>query len=154
MQATQVHEYGGADLLEYAEYPGPEVGDEEDLVDVTAGALNHRDVWTRWGVPGGAEPPHVTGSDAAGIVDGGRLVTRGATPETGVARLFSNQLENIGATMGTPGELDDVLSLVWDGTFEPHIRETLPTSETTRAHELLEDREGFGKVVVVLGSEY
>ena len=50
--------------------------------------------------------------------------------------------------MGTPGEVDDVLELVWDGTFEPRIREVLPMSETARGHELLEEREGFGKVVV------
>ena len=50
--------------------------------------------------------------------------------------------------MGTPGEVDDVLELVWDGTFEPRIREVLPMSETARGHELLEEREDFSKVVV------
>jgi len=55
--------------------------------------------------------------------------------------------------MASLGEVDDVLSLVWDGTFEPRIRETLPMSEAARAHELLEEREGFGKVVVVPDSE-
>jgi NADPH:quinone reductase-like Zn-dependent oxidoreductase len=43
---------------------------------------------------------------------------------------------------------------VWDGTFEPRIRETLPMSESGRAHELLEEREGFGKVVVIPNSRY
>jgi NADPH2:quinone reductase len=56
--------------------------------------------------------------------------------------------------MATPGETSDVLSLVWDGTFEPRIRETLPMSETARAHELLENREGFGKVVLKPDSEW
>jgi len=55
--------------------------------------------------------------------------------------------------MATPGEADDVLSLVWDGTFEPQIREVLPMSEAARAHELLENREGFGKVVLKPDSE-
>jgi len=32
-------------------------------------------------------------------------------------------------------------------------RETLPMSETAEGHRLLEDREGFGKVVVVPDSE-
>jgi NADPH:quinone reductase-like Zn-dependent oxidoreductase len=94
----------------------------------------------------------------ASLAKGGRVVTCGATtggaPETDLNRIFWNQLEIIGSTMGTPGEVDDVLELVWEGTFEPHVRETLPMSETARAHELLEEREGFGKVVVVPDSEY
>jgi len=92
------------------------------------------------------------------LARGGRLVTCGATtgphPETDINRIFWNQLEVIGSTMGTPGEVDDVLGLVWDGTFEPRIREVLPMSETARGHELLEEREGFGKVVLKPDSAY
>jgi len=97
------------------------------------------------------------GDSLQSLAKGGRLVTCGATtgpnPETDVNRIFWNQLTVIGSTMATPGQFDDVLDLVWDGTFEPRIRETLPMSETARAHELLENREGFGKVVVVPDSE-
>ena len=89
---------------------------------------------------------------------GGRLVTCGATsgpkPETDISQIFWKQLDILGSTMGTPGEMDDVLSLVWDGTLTPYIREVLPMSETPRAHEMLQDREGFGSVVVVPDSEY
>ncbi|WP_415381548.1 zinc-binding dehydrogenase [Halosimplex sp. TS25] len=92
------------------------------------------------------------------LAKGGRLVTCGATagsrPETNVNRVFWNQLSILGSTMATPGEVDDVLSKVWDGTFEVRVRGRLPMSETSRAHELLEDREGFGKVVVVPDSEF
>ena len=92
------------------------------------------------------------------LAKGGRVVTCGATsggrPETDLNRIFWNQLSVIGSTMATPGEIDDVLQLVWDGTFEVRVRETLPMSDTARAHELLEDREGFGKVVVKPDSEY
>ncbi len=91
------------------------------------------------------------------LARGGRLVTCGATtggtPETNVNRIFWNQLSVLGSTMATRGEVDDVLSLVWDGTFEPRIRETLPMSEAARGHELLENRQGFGKVVVIPDSE-
>jgi NADPH2:quinone reductase len=91
------------------------------------------------------------------LAKGGRVVTCGATtggnPETDINRIFWNQLEVIGSTMATPGEVDDALERVWDGTFRPRIRETLPMSETARAHELLENREGFGKVVVIPDSE-
>jgi NADPH:quinone reductase-like Zn-dependent oxidoreductase len=92
------------------------------------------------------------------LAKGGRLVTCGATaggrPQTNVNRVFWNQLSIVGSTMATPGEVDDVLAKVWDGTFEVRVRERLPMSETARAHELLEDRDGFGKVVVVPDSEY
>ncbi|MGM0399557.1 MAG: zinc-binding dehydrogenase [Halobacteriota archaeon] len=92
------------------------------------------------------------------LAKGGRLVTCGATtgpnPETDIRRIFWNQLSVIGSTMGTPGELDDVLSLVWDGTFDVRIRDVLPMSETATAHDVIENREGFGKVVVVPDGEY
>lgn len=91
------------------------------------------------------------------LAKGGRLVTCGATTgpkaETNINRVFWKQIDILGSTMATLGEVDDVLSLVWDGTFEPRIRETLPMSEATRAHEMLEEREGFGKVVVIPDSE-
>ncbi|MFC6771665.1 zinc-binding dehydrogenase, partial [Halorubrum pallidum] len=91
------------------------------------------------------------------MAKGGRLVTCGATtgpnPGAGLNRIFWNQLSVIGSTMATPGEVDDVLELVWDGTFEPRVREVLPMSEAARAHELIENREGFGKVVVKPDSE-
>jgi NADPH2:quinone reductase len=345
MQAVKFTEHGGRDVIEYGDFPDPEIGAEEVLVDVKAGALNYLDVWTREGLPGvDLEMPHIPGCDAAGVVEevgdrvtrvepgdhvavsagvscgecefcrhgeesmcvsyhllgehvrglhselaavpednlvtvpehvdwevaaaaplvfqtawrmlitrgevqpgesvlvlgasggvghaavqiadyagaevfatastseklehardlgadhvidyesedfadrireltgkrgvdvvvdhvgaetwhdslkslakGGRIVTCGATtggrPKTDINRIFWNQLKVIGSTMATPGEVDDVLSLVWDGTFEPHLREVLPMSETARAHELLEDREGFGKVVVIPDSE-
>ena len=345
MQAVQFDAHGDRDVIEYGEHPDPELAENEVLVDVKAGALNHLDVWTRRGLPGiDLEMPHVPGSDAAGVVDaigddvtrfdpgdrvavsagvscgdcefcrdgeaslcvsyriigehlpgvhaemaavpeanlvpvpagvdwtvagsaslvfqtawrmlhtrasvtagervlvlgasggvghaavqianhagcevfatasteeklrhaescgadhvidyesnefaeeidaltdkrgvdvvvdhvgaatypdslaslakGGRLVTCGATtgpnPDAGLNRIFWNQLSVLGSTMATPGEVDDVLELVWDGTFEPRIRETLPMSEAARAHELIENREGFGKVVVIPDSE-
>jgi len=346
MQAVQFSEHGGTEVIEYGEYPDPDVGEEEVLVDVKAGALNHLDVWTRKGLPGiDLEMPHVPGSDVAGVVretgdrvtrfsegdrvallagvfcgecefcrhgehslceryhiigehvpgvhgelaaipeanlvrvpdgvdwetaaaaplvfqtawrmlttrgdvspgekvlvlgasggvghaavqiadyagaevyatgsteakldaarqhgadyavdytaeafderiyeltdgrgvdvvvdhvgeatyadslrslaKGGRLLTCGATtgpnPGAQLNRIFWEQLSVIGSTMATLGECEEVLDLVWDGTLEPAIRETLPMSETARGHELLEDREGFGKVVVVPDSEY
>ena len=91
------------------------------------------------------------------LAKGGCIVTCGATtggrPETDINRIFWNQLSVIGSTMASLGEASDVMELVWDGTFEPAIREVLPMSETARAHEMLENREGFGKVVVKPDSE-
>jgi len=340
MQAVKITEHGDRDVIEYGEYPDPEIDRDEVLVDIKAAALNHLDIWTRRGMPGiDLEMPHIPGSDGAGVVKevgedvtrfeegdhvavsagvgdlrmddptldprfhiigehvtgvhseyaavpednlisvpehvdwevagsaslvfqtawrmlieraevkagesvlvlgasggvghaalqiadyagaevyatgsseeklqyaeehgadhvcnyeeenfadwvlsetdgrgvdvvvehvgaptwqdslksltkGGRLVTCGGTgggnPETDIPRIFWNQLEIIGSTMATPDQVDDVLELVWDGTFEPAIREVLPMSETARAHEIIENREGFGKVVVRPDSE-
>ena len=92
------------------------------------------------------------------LARGGRVLTCGATtggnPETDIDRIFWNQLDVIGSTMAAPGTAERALERVWDGTFEVRIRERLPMSETARGHELLEEREGFGKVVVVPDSEY
>jgi NADPH:quinone reductase-like Zn-dependent oxidoreductase len=91
------------------------------------------------------------------LAKGGRVVTCGATtghaPETDINRIFWNQLQVIGSTMGSPGEVDDVIELVWDGPFEPRIRDTLPMSETAAGHAMLENRDGFGKVVLIPDSE-
>jgi len=89
---------------------------------------------------------------------GGRIVTCGATsgvtPKTNIPKVFWKQLDILGSTMGTPGEMDEVMAKVFDGTFEPYVRDVLPMSEITRAHEMLENREGFGSVVVVPDSVY
>ena len=345
MQAVQFDSHGDRDVLEYGEFPDPEPGRDEVVIDVKAAALNHLDIWTRRGLPGvDLDMPHIPGSDAAGVVDevgdgvsrfepgdrvavlagksgggdeftrkgdptlapdfhiigehtrgvhseyaavpaenlvavpehvawevaaaaplvfgtawrmlihraevragehvlvhgasggvghaavqiadhagcevyatassdeklehaadcgadhgidyeetdfarevydltdgrgvdvvvdhvgdatyegslkslrkGGRFVTCGATtgpnPDAALNRVFFNQLQIIGSTMATPEQAEEVLELVWDGALEPRIRETLPMSETARAHELIENREGFGKVVVIPDSE-
>jgi len=89
----------------------------------------------------------------ASLARGGRLVTCGATtgphPETDINRIFWNQLSVLGSTMATPGEVDEVLELVWTGALAPRIRATLPMSKTAEGHRMLETRTGFGKVVLV-----
>ncbi|MDZ7745428.1 MAG: zinc-binding dehydrogenase [Halobacteriales archaeon] len=91
------------------------------------------------------------------LAKGGRIVTCGATGgpsvEVNIADLFWQQYDILGSTMGANADIDAVLDLVWDGTFEPQIRDVLPMSEVAQAHEMLEEREGFGKVVVVPDSE-
>jgi NADPH2:quinone reductase len=98
------------------------------------------------------------GNSIKAAAKGGRIVTCGATSgpmaETNLTRVFWKQLTILGSTMGTEGEMDDVLAKVWDGTFESRIRAVLPMSETDRAHDMLENREGFGTVVVVPDDDY
>jgi NADPH2:quinone reductase len=163
--AVQIADYAGAEVyatasseekLRYAEDCGA-----DHVIDYEANdfAAEIRELTGKRGVDmvvdhvGAATYPDSLKS----LAKGGRLVTCGATtgpnPDAGLNRIFWNQLSVIGSTMATPGEVDDVLSLVWDGTFEPRVRETLPMSETARAHEMIENREGFGKVVVKPDSE-
>lgn len=84
---------------------------------------------------------------------GGRLVTSGATTGSrGVTELrlvFWKQLEILGSTMGTPTEFREVMRLVFDGVFDPVIQEVLPLDEARRAHEILEEGNVFGKLVLV-----
>jgi NADPH2:quinone reductase len=163
--AVQIADYVGAEVyatastdekLSYAEDCGADhvINYEEDDF-----AAEIRDLTGKRGVDmvvdhiGEATYPNSLKS----LAKGGRIVTCGATtggnPGAGLNRIFWNQLKVIGSTMATPGEIDDVLPLVWDGTFESHVRASLPMSEAARAHEMIENREGFGSVVVKPDSE-
>ncbi|WP_435176069.1 zinc-binding dehydrogenase [Halorussus sp. AFM4] len=164
--AVQIADYAGAEVfatassdekLEYAAEIGADHTinyEDEDFADAVRDLTDKRGVDVVVDHVGEATYPDSLKS----LAKGGRVVTCGATtgpnPGAGLNRIFWNQLSVIGSTMADPGEVDDVLELVWDGTFEPRIREVFPMSETARAHELLEEREGFGKVVVVPDSRY
>ncbi|SDF06253.1 zinc-binding dehydrogenase [Halorientalis regularis] len=163
--ALQIAKYVGAEVyatasseekLDYAEELGADEVinyEQEDFDDAIQDITGYRGVDVVVDHIGAA----TWNKSLASLAKGGRIVTCGATtgpnPETDVNRIFWNQLEVIGSTMGTPGEVDDVLELVWEGEFEPRVRDTLPMSETARAHEMLQEREGFGKVVVRPDSE-
>ena len=70
MKAVLFREHGGPEKLSYEDLPEPTIGPEDVRVRVKACALNHLDIWIREGNP--AYPmtlPHVSGSDAAGIVE-------------------------------------------------------------------------------------
>lgn len=78
MRAVIFHEHGGLDKLQYVEdFPIPEIGPDDVLLNVKAAALNHLDIFTREGMPGlTLKLPHVPGSDMSGIIaDIGKNVT-------------------------------------------------------------------------------
>jgi len=62
--------------------------------------------------------------------------------------LFSKQWSVLGSFMGTMGELQRVLHFVFDGKLKPVVDRVFPLAEIRAAHERLERREQFGKVVV------
>ena len=68
MKTILFHQHGGLEVLEYADFPTPEPGAGEILVQLRAAALNRVDVTVRNGWPGlKLDMPHIPGCDGAGI---------------------------------------------------------------------------------------
>ena len=88
---------------------------------------------------------------AASLAHNGRLVTCGATTggEVGLSvhHLFFRQLSLHGSFMGTMGELYEVLRFFDRGLLKPVVDKVFPLSELRAAHEHLENKRQFGKVV-------
>ena len=85
---------------------------------------------------------------------GGRLVNAGATAggraEINVQRVFWNQLEIIGSTMGSHTDVSDMLRAVAGSGLKPVIHEVVPFARPLGALRALESGEHFGKVVLEL----
>lgn len=86
------------------------------------------------------------------LAPAGRLVTCGATTgfdaRVDLRYLFSKQYSLLGSFMGTMGELHQVLKFVFRGQLKPVVDKVYPLAEIREAHERLERKEQFGKVVV------
>jgi NADPH:quinone reductase-like Zn-dependent oxidoreductase len=82
----------------------------------------------------------------------GRLVTCGATSgpmvETDVRRLFWNQWNIMGSTMGNDAEFDAIVAELRGGRLVPPVDSVFPLAEGRAAYERLASGEQFGKVVV------
>ncbi len=83
---------------------------------------------------------------------GGRVVTVGATtgydPLTDLRHVFYRQLSILGSTMGSKGELFDILRFVEEGKLRPVLDRVMPLEEAARAQMLLSERAQFGKIVL------
>ncbi len=92
------------------------------------------------------------GKSLESLAPGGRLVTCGATTGADVGvdlrYLFVKQWSLLGSFMGTMGELHQVLKFVFRGQLKPVIDRVYPLEEIRAAHEGLEKKEQFGKVVL------
>ena len=84
----------------------------------------------------------------------GRVVTCGATTgydtKLDLRFLFAKQQSVLGSYMGTLGELYKVLKFVFNGTLKPVVDRVFPLSEIAAAHQHLENKEQFGKVIVTI----
>jgi len=89
----------------------------------------------------------------AALAHHGRLVTCGATtgPQAAVdlRLLFARQLSLLGSFMGTLGELHEVLEFLGRRRLRAVIDKMYPLGEIRAAHLRLENREQFGKVLVI-----
>jgi len=86
LRALTISAHGGLDRLEYREdLPEPTLSGPTDVrIRVTAGALNHLDIFLIGGLPGvNITPPWILGADATGVVESvGEDVTTVAVGDT------------------------------------------------------------------------
>ncbi|GAA4592697.1 NADPH:quinone reductase-like Zn-dependent oxidoreductase [Actinoplanes octamycinicus] len=83
---------------------------------------------------------------------GARIVVCGATgghlARVDLRRVFAMQLEILGSSMGTPGELGELLEMCASGRIRPVIDSRYPFAEAAKAFARLSSGELFGKVVL------
>ena len=86
------------------------------------------------------------------LARGGRVVTCGATTGGNVAislhAVFFKSLSILGSTMGSKGDLRQILRLFEQGRLRPLLDRALPLAEAGEAHRALEERTAFGKLVL------
>ncbi|HEX8140628.1 MAG TPA: zinc-binding dehydrogenase [Pyrinomonadaceae bacterium] len=87
------------------------------------------------------------------LAKGGRIVTCGATSgydaRTDLRQVFYRHLSLLGSFMGSKAELLQAMKFVERGVIRAVVDRTLPLTEARRAHELMQDRAQFGKLILV-----
>jgi NADPH:quinone reductase-like Zn-dependent oxidoreductase len=63
--------------------------------------------------------------------------------------LFGKHLTILGSWMGRRSELIEVLKFIGDGRLKPVVDSVVPLADARKAHERIEARKQFGKVVLV-----
>jgi NADPH:quinone reductase-like Zn-dependent oxidoreductase len=88
----------------------------------------------------------------ASLKPNGRVVTCGATSgfaaQTDLRQIFYRHLTILGSFMGSKSELLAAMKFVENGKIRAVVDRELPLAEARRAHELMEDRAQFGKLVL------
>ena len=85
---------------------------------------------------------------------GGRIVTCGATagftPRIDLRQIFFRQVELLGSTMGSKADLLAAMAHVRAGRLRPVVDRSVPLWDARAAHEALEARRVFGKIVLTV----
>ena len=86
------------------------------------------------------------------LTHGGRLITCGTTTgsetDFDIRLLYRRQLSLMGSFMGSKGDLLHLLKFVNSGQLKPVIDSVYPLKDANKAHELIENRQHFGKVIL------
>jgi NADPH:quinone reductase-like Zn-dependent oxidoreductase len=89
----------------------------------------------------------------ASLKPNGCVVTCGATSgyaaQTDLRQVFYRHLTILGSFMGSKAELLEAMKFVESGKIRAVVDQELPLAEARRAHELMEDRAQFGKLVLL-----
>jgi len=88
---------------------------------------------------------------------GGRLVTCGATSgfeaRTDLRHVFYRHLTILGSMMGSKADLLAAMKFIESGQIRAVVDRVLPLAEARKAHELMEDRAQFGKLVLSVSGQ-
>jgi len=86
------------------------------------------------------------------LKNNGRLVTCGATSgfdaRTDLRQVFYRHLTILGSFMGSKADLLEAMKFVRQGKIRGIVDRVLPLAEARQAHELIESRSQFGKIVL------
>jgi NADPH:quinone reductase-like Zn-dependent oxidoreductase len=86
------------------------------------------------------------------LKNNGRLVTCGATSgfdaRTDLRQVFYRHLTILGSFMGSKADLLEAMKFVRQGKIRGVVDRVLPLAEARQAHELIESRSQFGKIVL------
>lgn len=124
-----------------------------------------REIWKRYGKPfrrsyeGGVDVVvNFTGGDTwvpsmKALKRGGRMLTCGATagfdPQTDIRYIWTFELRILGSNSWTVEGLKEMMADIAAGRLDPPIDAELPLEDAAEGVRMLEDREVFGKIVVV-----
>lgn len=142
---------GSDEKLDRARALGADVGVNYTREDLTAAVLEATD---GRGVDLVLE--HVGGDvfcrSLAAVATGGRVVVcgghAGEVVPLDLIELFRHEWSVIGCVRASEPELRTVIELVGAGELEPVVSESFALEDAARAHEAMEDRRQFGKVLL------
>ena len=86
------------------------------------------------------------------LAQGGRLATVGAHAgeqvEFDMIEFFRKHISMHGCGRSTKAHVYEVLKLLADGKFQAIVHDTMPLKDAARAHEIIEGRDFFGRIIM------
>ena len=118
MKAIQINKHGSLDVLTLSEIDEPVCTDSKVKIKIKACAINHLDIWVRYGLPGINIPlPLIMGSDGSGkVIEVGKNVINFNIGDDIVIQpgtfddsceFVKNKMENYSPTYGILGETEN-----------------------------------------------